>query len=504
MILQDLLDAVDIDTEVRGERSVRVSGLTADSRRVRPGDVFFALLGEHDDGSRFVPDAIARGAAAVVARAGDAAWRGVPVVTTPDVRRCVARMAARFWGEPSAQLTAVAVTGTNGKTSLTYLMEAFWRAQGMVPGVVGTVSYRRNGKARPAPLTTPEAIDLQAELAAMVAEGVQGVAVEVSSHALALDRTRGCQWDVAVFTNLSHDHLDFHQDLESYYETKARLFLEHLPASTKPAPVAVVNIDDPYGQRLVRDVPCRAITFGRTESARVHPLRIEATLDGLRGELSVDGARVVVESPLVGAQHVYNIMAAAGVAHGLGMPTHAVEAGIRSCALVPGRLERVGAEADFAVFVDYAHTPHALEGAIAALRPLTEGRVVTVFGCGGRRDRAKRPVMGEIAGRLSDVVVLTSDNPRTENAEAILREIEPGLRQTALPPATVEALRAGASGYVIEPDRRSAIELALAVARPGDIVLVAGKGHEDYQIVGTERHPFDDRAEVRRVLGARG
>jgi UDP-N-acetylmuramyl tripeptide synthase len=171
---------------------------------------------------------------------------------------------------------------------------------------------------------------------------------------------------------------------------------------------------------------------------------------------------------------------------------------------VPGRLERVGAEADFAVFVDYAHTPHALEGAIAALRPLTEGRVVTVFGCGGRRDRAKRPVMGEIAGRLSDVVVLTSDNPRTENAEAILREIEPGLRQTALPPATVEALRAGASGYVIEPDRRSAIELALAVARPGDIVLVAGKGHEDYQIVGTERHPFDDRAEVRRVLGARG
>ena len=259
MTLQDLLDAVDIDTEVRGERSARVSGLAADSRRVRSGDVFFALLGEHDDGNRFVPDAIARGAAAVVARASDPAWRGVPVVTTPDVRRCVALMAARFWGEPSARLTAVAVTGTNGKTSLTYLMEAFWRAQGTSPGVIGTVSYRRNGRARPAPLTTPEAIDLQAELAAMVTEGVQAVAVEVSSHALALDRTRGCQWDVAVFTNLSHDHLDMHGSAEHYLASKAQLFTALPEGGT-----AVLNHTDP-ASRLLDEVIAPSVmrwTFG--------------------------------------------------------------------------------------------------------------------------------------------------------------------------------------------------------------------------------------------------
>jgi UDP-N-acetylmuramoyl-L-alanyl-D-glutamate--2,6-diaminopimelate ligase len=501
MILQDLLDAVDIDTEVRGERSISVRGLAADSRRVQAGDVFFAVRGERDDGCRYVPDAITRGAVVVVSTARDPAWGDTPTVVTGDVRRCLGRMAARFWGDPTERLTAVAVTGTNGKTSLTYLVEGLWRTQGTSAGVIGTVSYRSNGRSRPAPLTTPEAIDLQGELAAMVADGVEGVAVEVSSHALAMERTRGCHWDVAVFTNLSHDHLDFHQDLESYYGVKARLFLDHLPASMKPSPVAVVNVDDAFGARLAHDVSVRLVTFGRSTAATVHPLHMEASLTGLQGELSVGGVRVAIDSPLIGEQHVYNILAAAGVAHGLGMPSEVIETGIRTCTPAPGRLERVGREADRAVFVDYAHTPHALEGAIAALRPLAAGRIVTVFGCGGDRDRSKRPMMGEIAGRTSHVVVLTSDNPRTEDPGTILREIETGVVRSGLQPEPLAALCAGAPGYATEPDRRAAIELALRIAGPDDIVLVAGKGHEDYQIVGTERRAFDDRAEVRRVLG---
>jgi len=501
MTLEDLLDAVDIDVEVLGRRDVTIAGLAADSRRVEPGDLFFALVGQHEDAHRYVPSAIRLGAAAVVTSRAEVAWGGVvPVVVSSDVRRCLALMAARFCGDPSRQLAAVAVTGTNGKTSVTYLIEAIWQAQGIPAGVVGTISYRYGGQVRPAPLTTPEALDLHGELAAMVRAGIGGVAVEVSSHALALERVRGCHWDVAVFTNLSHDHLDFHGDLETYYNAKATLFLDHLPKSAKPDPVAVLNVDDPFGARLARGVSCRLVTFGRDPSATVHPLDLEQTLDGIRGTLSVAGERVRVASSLIGQQHVYNIMAAVGVAHGMGVPRPAVEAGIRACSAIPGRLERVGAK-DFTVFVDYAHTPHAMETALGTLRAMCAGRILTVFGCGGDRDRTKRPMMGEIAGRLSDVVVLTSDNPRTEDPYVILKEIERGLEKTDLERVDIETLMTGGAGYTSDPDRRWAIEFALRLARPGDIVFIAGKGHEDYQIVGIERRSFDDRREVRRLIG---
>ena len=501
MTLQNLLDAVDIDAEVLGRPDVTITGLAADSRRVQAGDLFFALVGQHEDAHRFVPDAVARGAAAVVAARVEPTWAGmVPVVVSSDVRRCLALMAAYFHGDPSRQLAAIAVTGTNGKTSVTYLVEAMWEAQGIPAGVVGTVNCRHGGQLRPATLTTPEALDLHAELAAMVGAGVKAVAVEVSSHALALERVRGCHWDVAVFTNLSHDHLDFHGDLETYYRVKASLFLDHLAGSAKPDPVAVINVDDPFGARLARAVTCRLLTFGRDLSATVHPVELDQKLDGIRGTLWADGERVVVASSLVGEQNVYNLMAAVGAAYGIGVPRGAIEAGIRRCAAVPGRLERIGKERDFSVFVDYAHTPHAMESALAALRSMSNGRILTVFGCGGDRDRAKRPLMGAIAARLSDVVVLTSDNPRTEDPHAILREIEAGIRETDLARVDIGTLAAGGHGYTSDPDRRRAIRLALRLAHQGDIVLVAGKGHEDYQIVGSERRPFDDRAEVRRLL----
>jgi UDP-N-acetylmuramoyl-L-alanyl-D-glutamate--2,6-diaminopimelate ligase len=500
MTLGNLLDAVDIETEVLGRHDITISGLTVDSRRVRAGDIFFALGGQHEDGHRFVQRAIAEGAIAVVATRREAAWGGVPVVVTRQVRRCLGLMAARFYGDPSRRLTAAAVTGTNGKTTVTYLLEAIWQANGTPAGVIGTINYRDAGNLRAASLTTPEALDLQAELAAMVQRGVRGVAIEVSSHALALERVRGCHWDVAVFTNLSHDHLDFHGDLESYFQAKATLFHDYLCASAKPDRVAVINVDDPRGVRLAREIRGRLVTFGRSAGATVYPLEVEQTLSGIRGALSVGGERVAMESSLIGAPHLDNLMAAAGAAHGLGLPMSAVETGFRDCAVVPGRMERVHTADGFSVFVDYAHTPHALEGALLSLRSITVGRIITVFGCGGDRDSTKRPVMGEIAGRLSDSVVLTSDNPRTEDPYGILRDIERGIAETSLARIEPGALTAGESGYAVDVDRRRAIGLALGGARPGDSILVAGKGHEDYQLVGTDRRRFDDRAEVRRLL----
>jgi UDP-N-acetylmuramoyl-L-alanyl-D-glutamate--2,6-diaminopimelate ligase len=499
--LGNLLDAVDIETEVLGRRDVTIGGLTVDSRRVRAGDLFFALEGQHEDGHRFVQRAVAEGAVAVVATRREPAWGGVPVVVTGQVRRCLGVMAARFYGDPSRRLTAAAVTGTNGKTTITYLLEAIWRANGTRAGVIGTVNYRHTGTLRPAVLTTPEALDLQAELATMVEAGVRGVAVEVSSHALALERVRGCHWDVAVFTNLSHDHLDFHGNLESYFQAKATLFHDHLCASAKPDPVAVVNVDDPRGARLAREIRGRLVTFGRSAGATVHPLDVEQTLSGIRGALCVAGERVAVESSLIGEPHLANLMAAAGAAHGLGLPMSAVEAGFRDCAVVPGRMERLHTANGFSVFVDYAHTPHALECTLMSLRPITAGRIITVFGCGGDRDPTKRPVMGEIAGRLSDVVVLTSDNPRTEDPCGILRDIERGIAETCLARVEPGALAGGESGYTVDVDRRRAIGLALQGAQPGDSILVAGKGHENYQLVGADRRRFDDREEVRSLLG---
>lgn len=502
MTLDDLLDAIDVPTEVLGPRNVGIAGLSADSRRVRAGDLFFACPGEREDGHRFVPDAIARGAHAVVVERAEPAWQSVPLVVTSAVRRSLALVAAHFLGHPSRKLGAIAVTGTNGKTTVTYLLEAMWRAHGVPTGVIGTINYRHGDSIRPAPLTTPDALELQRELAVMAADGVGGVVVEVSSHALVLERVRACHWDAAVFTNLSHDHLDFHGDLEAYYQAKAALFLDHLPQSAKKDPVAIVCVDDAHGRRLASEIRGRLVTFGRDPSATVHPLHIEESLSGLRGSLSVAGEPVQVASSLIGGQHVLNLLAAAGAAYGIGLPRSSIEAGIRACPRVPGRLEPVETGSDVVVFVDYAHTPDALEGALKALRPLCSGRLVTVFGCGGDRDRGKRPLMGEIAGRRSDVVILTSDNPRTEDPLGILTEIEPGIERAGAQRLGAEALANGGSGYVREPDRRRAIALALEVARAGDVVLVAGKGHEDYQIIGTERLPFDDRAELRAVLSS--
>jgi UDP-N-acetylmuramoyl-L-alanyl-D-glutamate--2,6-diaminopimelate ligase len=487
MLLSELLSGAGAEV-TRGGPDVEVTGVSADSREVRPGDVFFALAGHRTDGRRHVDEALARGARAVVVDRPLAA-PGATVVVAAAPRRLLGLAAARLAGDPSAGLMLVGVTGTNGKTTTTYLLEAIWRAAGLQPGVLGTVAYRFGGLSRPAPLTTPDAPALQALLAAMREVGTTHAAIEVSSHALALDRVVGVRFDAAVFTNLTRDHLDFHPTLEDYWAAKARLFLEHLPAGGKPEPVAVVNVDAEPGARLAARVRTRCVPVGTSPRAAVRPLEVATTLAGTRGVLDLDGTRLAFQSPLVGAPHVENLLGAAATAWALGTPPEAIAAGLGAAA-PPGRLERIPGPG-FTVVVDYAHSPDALARCLEALRPLARGALVAVFGCGGDRDRGKRPLMGAVAAERADLVVLTSDNPRTEDPARIIAEIEAGVR------------RAGGTPLV-EQDRRAAIRLAVERARPGDLVLVAGKGHEDYQIVGTARHHLDDREEVRRAIAALG
>ena len=488
-----LCDLVPLPPAAVGIGDVEVAGIAVDSRRVRPGDVFFALAGTREDGRRHAADAVQRGAVAVVAEDVVDAPAAV-VVPAGAARALLGRAAARLAGDPTAALTVVGVTGTNGKTTTTYLLEEIWRAAGLRPGVVGTIAYRFADTTEAAPLTTPDAVTLQGLFARMRARGTTHVAIEVSSHALDQERVAGTRFDAAVFTNLTRDHLDFHGDVERYFAAKARLFLEHLPAGGKPDPVAIVNADDPAGARLLGALRTRAVPVGRGAGAAVRPHAVETDLSGMRGEIDLDGTRLPFRARLVGAPHVENVLAAAATAWALGIPPDAIAAGLAVAVPPPGRLEQIDGPG-FTVIVDYAHTPDALQRSLEVLRALTPRRLIAVFGCGGDRDRGKRPLMGAAAARLADVVVLTSDNPRTERPDAIISDIEAGVRD-----AGMQALGTSGRGYVVEALRAEAIALAVGMARPGDVLLVAGKGHEDYQIIGTEKRPFDDREVVRRAL----
>ena len=496
--------------ETEGDLDLPISGLAYDSRRVTPGGMFVALPGTKRDGTAFLEEAMDRGACAVVVPRTAPVPRGVSVVRTDRPRRLLAALADVFSGRPSAAVTLVGVTGTSGKTTTTYVLEAIGKAAGWSVGVIGTVNYRYAGRTYPAPFTTPEAVELQALLRDMRAAGVTHVVMEVSSHALVQERVTGCRWDAAVFTNLGRDHLDYHQDPAAYFAAKARLFREGLADSPKPGRFAALNADDAHGRTLAEETSAAPVlTYGLRRPADVTATRLAYSATGIQGELQVAGRTEAFASPLIGEPHAYNLLAAATVAHGLGVPVATICEGIAGCLGVPGRLEAVPVGRPFSVFVDYAHKPDALEHALAAVRALTARRLITVFGCGGDRDRGKRPLMGEVAGRLSDVVVLTSDNPRSENPQRILEETEPGLSRGGLvrtdgpaPGASHgNGAQAGLAGaYLVIPDRRHAIRRALDEARAGDAVVIAGKGHEDYQIVGTIRHHFDDAEEVRGYL----
>ncbi|HEX3176210.1 MAG TPA: UDP-N-acetylmuramoyl-L-alanyl-D-glutamate--2,6-diaminopimelate ligase [Methylomirabilota bacterium] len=485
-----LLDAL-ADKRVIGTVPARVHGLTADSRAVSKGDCFVAVPGFKQDARRFIPDAAARGAGLVVTEGEALPGLGVAQVIVPATRPALARLAAAYYGHPSRALTLVGITGTNGKTTTSYLVDALLREAGPT-GILGTIQYVIGDEVRPAAQTTPEALDIQGMLATMRERGVRGVAMEVSSHALALSRVDGLAFDVAVFTNLTQDHLDFHGTLEEYGRAKRRLF-ELLAASSKPQRTAVVNGDDPWGARMVAGLALESLTFGLGGGHHVRPERWASSLDGIRMRVATPRGAVDVASPLIGEHNVMNLLGAVAVGVALALSPASIAAALGRVTAVPGRFEQVHAGQPFLVVVDYAHTPDALERVLHTARKITAGRLGVVFGCGGDRDRAKRPIMGEIAARLADRVWLTSDNPRSEPPQSIIDEIAVGVRRVWAAP----------DRYAMVADRRAAISAALSWAESGDAIVIAGKGHETYQIVGSDVLPFDDRAVARQILEGR-
>jgi len=507
MQLDVLLQAGEVE-QTDGNLERAVAGLAYDSRRVKPGFVFFAIPGARSDGREFIGDALARGAAAVVAerpiqRAGDAA-----AIRVRNVRRTMGQWSARFYDYPSRGMRVAGITGTNGKTTVTYILESIFRAAGAAAGVVGTVNYRYRSSVLPAPHTTPESVDLHGLLADMARAGVESVAMEVSSHALELERVRGIDFDAAIFTNLTRDHLDFHGDMERYFHSKSKFFTDYLPASGKKKKSAVIHGSDPKGPELLEksaSLGLDAVSYGRDVKWDVHPVDVAGDLDGLRGKLQMGDRTIAFTAQLIGATNLENILAAAAAAFAMGIEPDAIVRGVGALKTVPGRLEKVENERGVTVLVDYAHTPDALERALKLLRPLTRGRLIAVFGCGGDRDRGKRPLMGEAGARLADIAVLTSDNPRTEDPMRILDEVEAGAKKTGARKSQRTELEAGkpkfeTGFYLVEPDRRAAIRYALTLARAGDLVLLAGKGHEDYQILGTQKIHFDDREVARKEM----
>jgi len=478
-----------------------IRGIAYDSRAVAPGDLFFALRGQHADGHAYLRQALDLGAAALAVEAlpEGADLRGRPALVLRDSRRALAPISAAFFGRPADELTLVGVTGTNGKTSVTYLLESILLRAGRRVGLIGTVEVRSPGERRRALNTTPESFDLQRTLRSMRNRNVDAVVMEVSSHGLDLGRVEGCRFAVAAFTNLTQDHLDFHGSMEAYRDAKLRLFERHLA----PDAVAVVNADDPQGGAFAGAAlraGARVVRVSRRAGAELCLESAEVRLDGTRAALELPSGRLELSLPLVGDFNVENLLVACGAALALDLPADAIAAGVAACPQVPGRVERVGADLAGAptLIVDYAHTPDAVEKLLRTLRPLTRGRLITVFGCGGDRDRAKRPLMAEAVARFSDRIVLTSDNPRTEEPLRILADVERGLSK--LERTGPEALAAKEGSYAVLADRRTAIEVAVRIAGPDDTVVLAGKGHEDYQIVGRERLPFDDRKEGRRAL----
>lgn len=476
--------------ERHGALDTLVTSVTDDSRAVVAGSLFIAVKGERVDGHRFVGRAIEAGAAAIVAQES-VDHRSLPFVKIADSRKALGFIGGRFYGDPSAQLTMVGVTGTNGKTTTTYLSKALLEGLGRQVGLIGTVAYQFGNETIPASHTTPGALQLQRLLAEMCHARMDSVVMEVSSHALAMDRTAGCEYDVALFTNLTQDHLDYHRTMEEYFSAKLRLFTT-LGQGRKTGQRAIINMDDPRGGQV--RAACRVPVWGFAIKARadLQAERLRLSMNGTTFTAVTPAGGFTVESRLVGEHNVYNLLGAIGVALHAGATCDQVRESVAGLTNVPGRFERVSVGQDFTVVVDYAHTEDALVRLLTAAQALKTHRIITVFGCGGDRDRGKRPKMGRAAVEYSDVVVLTSDNPRTEDPMAILRDVETGVREALQARAHVE--------YHLVPDRREAIMSAVRLARAGDILLIAGKGHEDYQILGTRKVHFDDREVAREAI----
>jgi UDP-N-acetylmuramoyl-L-alanyl-D-glutamate--2,6-diaminopimelate ligase len=482
MILRDLLRGVPV-LAVQGDEETEIRGLAYSSKEAAPGGLFAALKGARADGFDFAPEAVARGAAAVLSDRPRPEGIAAAWIRVADPREALALCAANFYGQPSHRLKLVGITGTKGKTTTTFILEAILRKAGFRTGVIGTITHRGPDFAFEAKRTTPEAPDLQRMLKDMLDREVTHCLMEVSSHSLDLKRVWGISFDVAVFTNLSGEHLDYHRTMEDYFAAKKKLFV----LNSKKR-IAVVNGDDPWGQRLVPDLPMTAITFGLAPAALVRAERFRLNGAGIEAHIKFPGGQITIASTLSGRHNLYNLLAAFSVALALGIPPAVIRDGIAELKQVPGRFEKIENDRGLHVYVDYAHTDSALRSLLETVKDLKPSRILLVFGCGGDRDRSKRARMGEVAGRFADWTFVTSDNPRSEDPLAIMREIEGGL------------LASGTKKYSLIPDRREAIRDALAFARKDDYVLIAGKGHESHQELADRVVPFNDGDAVREIL----
>lgn len=481
--------------KVAGSSAIQVTDLAYDSRQVQTGSLFFALPGVKADGFDYIPQALEQGAVAIICeRLPQIRPAGSCFIKVANVRLAMAKVAATFYGEPTYGVPVIGVTGTNGKTTVTYLLEAILKASGHSPAVFGTVEYRFNDHRISASHTTPESIDLMRMMAGFRQRGADALILEVSSHALEQHRVDGIHFDIAVFTNLTPEHLDYHTTLEDYFASKRRLFTELLDTGT-----AVINHDDPFGQQLLADNVDWS-SFGSGNITDVYPQQVVVGRDGIQGTFLCADKILRINSGMIGDFNVSNLMAAIATAYRLGVDEETISRGIAAAPQVPGRLEKIDNQQNILALVDYAHTGDALEQVLKTLSKLKSRRIITVVGCGGDRDPGKRSVMAAVAVKYSDLAVFTSDNPRTEDPLKILDQVRAGALAGGGNEFNESQQVNAEKGFVVVPDRRSAIEFAASQAQPGDLLLVAGKGHEDYQILGTKKIHFDDREELSRVL----
>lgn len=497
MKLTELLAGVGTEPVASTKAKTDITGITSDSRSVKPGDLFVAVPGTKADGVQFAHEAVQRGAAAVLAEKTISGLTA-PVFVAPSVRKALALVAGNFYGNPARELVMLGVTGTNGKTTTAWLVESICTAGMNNVGLFGTIGVRYGGQTREATHTTPDPIQLHKTFREMIDAGVDTVVMEVSSHALAQDRVHGITYRAAGFTNLSRDHLDYHKDMEAYFQAKRRLFTENL----SPGGMAVVNGEDTYTGRIyneMRQLKRQSWKFSRSGNGELSAANVEFTTHGIKATLKTPAGDIAIKSQLIGAHNLENILCAAGIALAAGASRKDVQEGIERVTRVPGRMERVE-NGGVVALVDYAHTDDALNRAVDSARAVTKGKLIVVFGCGGDRDTGKRPLMGEVAAQ-ADLPIVTSDNPRTEDPDEIIQDIIPGLEKGELHRMSPAKARTGERGYLVEADRAAAIALAVSLAKPGDTVLIAGKGHETYQEQNGEKKHFDDLEQARKALG---
>ena len=483
MKLKDLLEGVP-RVRFNGNEREEIQGIAYSSKDVQPGFLFAALKGEKKNGFEFIDEALLNGAAVFLSEKPKPKNFEKTWLQASDAREALALCSANFYSQPSQKMKVVGITGTKGKTTITYLLEEILKKSHFLPAVIGTISYRGPRIKISAERTTPEAPDLQRMLAEMLAQEVTHCLIEVSSHALDLRRVLGIGFDIALFTNLSGDHLDYHHTMERYFEAKKKLFFLNHKKRT-----AVINSDDPWGKKLISELPSGVVTYGLGPGAHIRGENFKLTEKGIEFSAKYPAGKLPVSSPLLGKPNLYNILASIAVALSLNIPVSAIKEGIASLQEVPGRFEKIKNTLGLHIFVDYAHTDDALKNLLETVRELNPKRIILIFGAGGDRDKTKRPRMGEVAGNLADWTILTSDNPRSEDPLAIISDIEKGIKKT------------GAKNYKILPDRKEAIEHALSFGEKGDYILVAGKGHEDYQIIKGKVIPFKDADVIRVILG---